>query len=154
MSLNFDLSAIPEDVRTIIADADCPNQFYVPGKSDPEREFDYRKGDRIMNPVTNALIWATLGVGIGKLTEDNLAEFAFRMKVTDGLYGKPLQEKQEDGSWKARSFTLDELKAHVGLSTNVSFEKRVSWITRLGNAQVRDIEYALKEKAKAAAKAA
>lgn len=154
MSLNFDLTAIPLEVRTIIADEDCRNPHYVEGKSDPENEFDYRKGDRIMNPVTRALIWSTLGVGIGKLTEDNLAEFAFRMKVTDGLYGKPVQEKQPDGSWKARAFTLDELRAHVGLSTNVSFEKRVSWITRLGDNQVRDIKYALKAKKEAEAKAA
>lgn len=148
MSLDYDLTAIPLEVRTIVADHDCPNPYYVEGKSDPDKKFDYRKGDRIMNPVTNALIWATIGLGIGKFTADNIAEVAFRMKVTDGLYGKPVQERQEDGSWKARSITLQELVDHIGLSTNVSFEKRVTWITRLGNNQVRDTEYAIKELAR------
>jgi hypothetical protein len=50
MSLNYDLTAIPEDVRTVAAEADGQ---------------DYKAGDRIMSPITNALIWATMGTGIG-----------------------------------------------------------------------------------------
>lgn len=142
MSLNYDLTAIPLEVRTIVADADAPNQFWREGQPE-EKRFDYRKGDRIMSPVTNALIWATIGIGIGKFTKENIAEVAFRMKVTDGLYGKPVQERQEDGSWKARSFTLQELVDHIGLSTNVSYEKQVSWIARLSKHQQRDLQYAI-----------
>lgn len=56
MSLNFDLTAIPLETRTIIADHDKHNPFYQKGRSKPEDEFEYRKGDKLMSPITNALI--------------------------------------------------------------------------------------------------
>ena len=155
MSLNFDLSAIPLETRTIVADRDAPNPYYVPGKSDPDREFDYRKGDRIMNPVTNALIWTCMGVGLRGISEDNLVEFATRCRVIDGINGKPLTYRETpDGEFVSRGFTFEELQAHVGLSTNVSNEKRVSWIARIMNSVQRDIEYIQRRKQEDAAKKA
>ena len=155
MSLNFDLSKIALETRTVIADRDCPNPHYVPGKSDPDREFDYRKGDRIMNPVTNALIWRCMAVGLNGITEDNLVEFAVRCRVVDALHGKPLSTFDADkDTYVERGFTMDELRAHIGIRTNVSTEKRASWLKRMVDGVERDIQYIERRKKEDAAKAA
>lgn len=152
MSLNFDLTAIPEDVRTIVADHDKPNPFYIAGKSKPENEFEYRKGDKLMSPVTNALIWTCMGVGLNGITEENLVEFATRCKILDGINGLPLTETLEDGSHKKRGFTTDELQAHIGLRTNVSTEKRAPWLKRMADSCERDVQYVLRMKREKAAR--
>lgn len=132
MSLNFDLTAIPLETRTVVADRD----------GNPAAGESFKKGDRIMSGVTNALIWMCMGVGLNGITEDNLVEFAVRCRVLDGINGKPLSEHDEATStYKPRSFTFEELQAHVGLRTNVSNEKRAVWLKRIVDSVERDIKY-------------
>lgn len=83
-------------------------------------------GKRRLSPVTEALIWYTMAVDIGRLTEADLPEFWARMKVADALRGPMLWDIDE-----YRPITLDELKAHVGLSTNVAKVPRASWVKRV-----------------------
>lgn len=119
MSLNFDLREIPEDVRTIVAEEDQP----ISG---------IKKGDRIMSPVTNALIWSTLGVGIGEINDDTAEEFYARLHLWELVNGAMLQTWPEDSDQpQPRFITKDEVMAHKGLSTNVfPMEKRKAWIAR------------------------
>lgn len=146
MSLNFDLTAIPLETRTIVADHDKPNPFYVEGRSKPEDQFEYRKGDRIMSGVTNALIWMCMGVGLNGITADNLEEFALRVKLLDGINGLPLTYRETpDGDYKSRSFTMRELHDHIGLRTNVSNEKRVSWLTRIAKSEEYRVKQAIRD---------
>lgn len=139
MSLNFDLTAIPEDVRTIIADHDKPNPFYIEGKSDPENEFDYRKGDRLMSPITNALIWGTMFVDMGQITEENVDEFYARTVLQEKLSGAYLTETDDEGNHKPRYITYEDVRNHIGLRTNVSFVKRAQWLKRVTDYQFKDI---------------
>jgi hypothetical protein len=78
-----------------------------------------------MNPVTNALIWATLTVGIGKITDKNVDEFAARLRIMEKIDGYYLIE---DG--KSRGITDEEFIAHIGLYTNVGNETRAQWASR------------------------
>jgi hypothetical protein len=73
-----------------------------------------------MNPVTHALIFATIAVGIGKITKENVAEFAARFRMLEKI----------DGAWLAGSITDVEFRAHIGLATNVSNETRAQWAAR------------------------
>lgn len=109
MSLNFDLQAIPEETRTVIAEADDPSGHY-------------KKGDKIMSPVTNSLIWATVGIGIGEITQENVHEFYTRVRIQEALCGA-YYRKFVDGEWQDQLITLEQVKAHIGLRTNV-FPKR------------------------------
>jgi hypothetical protein len=69
-----------------------------------------------LNPVTNAIIWMTMGCGVGwGVTAENVEEF----------------EVDDDGTQTPRPVTGDEIRAHVGLRTNVAMEPRVTWLTSL-----------------------
>lgn len=126
MSLNWNLTAVPEDVRLTAALVDEPM-------------YGVKAGDKIMNPITHALIWSTMAVGIGELTEETEREFFERLELLRklGLYGDITLWKGdvETGGWETRGITFEEVQAHRGLSTNVfpletraSFVKR--WITK------------------------
>jgi len=71
-----------------------------------------------LNPITNMLIWATLEIGIGDITEKNYHEFWMRMAMCDGIHGFRVIEIQ-DGETTRRSITLEEVRQHIGLRTNV-----------------------------------
>lgn len=138
MSLNFDLTAIPEEKRTIIADHDKPNPFYQAGKSKPENEFDYRKGDRLMSPITNALIWGTMFVDMGAITAESADEFYARTCVQEKLSGCYLTETGDDGERKERPITYQDVLDHIGLTTNVTTLTRAKWMKRVLNYHMRD----------------
>lgn len=157
MSLNFDLTAIPEANRTVIADHDKRNPFWTEG-SKPEHEFEYRKGDTLMSPVTNALIWGTMFVDMGQITEENYEEFFARTALQEKLSGAYLQESDGEGNHKPRYITLKDVRDHIGLRTNVSFVKRPQWIKRVTDYAMKDFveraKMAEKRQAEEAAKAA
>lgn len=118
MSLNYNLTEIPEDVRTIVAEED-------------DKFAGVKKGDRVMSPVTHSLIFATMGVGIGVLNDETIPEFAARLDIYQKLNGALLSERDGDG-WKPRPLTLEDIQAHKGLSTNVfPLERRAAWIKRV-----------------------
>lgn len=71
--------------------------------------------DSMPNGVTEALIWATIPVGISRITDDNAPEFFDRCEMLADVYGAPLVADGKD-----RRLTFEEVKAHVGLKTNAS----------------------------------
>lgn len=64
-------------------------------------------GEREMRSVTKALIYTTMGVDLGRITEKNYREFHWRYRVLCAVDNRP------------PSITVDDVKAHVGLSVNV-----------------------------------
>ena len=98
--------------------------WYTPGGSDTERLANCDVIERL-NPLTSCLIWATMGVGMGSITEENHVEFWVRLGLREKIKGALLHEKADDGkTWKPRHITLEEVKKHIGLTTNAS---EVSW---------------------------
>jgi hypothetical protein len=93
--------------------------------------------NKILNPLTDGIIWYTMVVGIGDLTENTVDEFYARMCFTDALHGPILLT---EGGMKGRKVTLDELKAHIGLHTNVAYEKKESFLARHVNGFMCDIQ--------------
>lgn len=83
-----------------------------------------------LSAVTNALIWATTGVGLGEITEANLDEFAWRLDLYQKIY-EPLIVEVKDDEFVPRFITYTEVKQHVGLHTNVSRETRAQWLKRI-----------------------
>lgn len=85
-------------------------------------------------PVTEALIWTTMAVGIGDLSEKNAGEFYARMKLLRALDGG-IGVYDETGE---RAITADEVRAHIGLWTNATTEKRDAWVKHVTARQMRD----------------
>ena len=103
---------------------------------DLENIKDYKtvcwKKDGDMNPVTNALIWGTMGVGIGHITDKNVDEFAARFRILEKLHGAFLYKPGKGGKGKVDWYLSDEdFIAHIGLWCNVSFEARTKWVARM-----------------------
>jgi hypothetical protein len=77
-------------------------------------------GDREMNPKTNDLIWATMAVNLGEITEENAAEFHRRLDLWSAALGIPKYE-----------ISLEDVRAHVGLKTNVGDKTLRAWMARV-----------------------
>lgn len=75
--------------------------------------------------ITNAMIFATMGAGIGRITETNWPEFYARIRA-GGYFG------DED------DFTPETVHRYVGLHTNVGNETRAAWMRRVLNSRLND----------------
>ena len=89
MSLNWDVSKV---------------------KNNEEICFVKKEDGQYLSPVTESLVWLTLGTGIGSITEANAHEFYVRMKMYWGI---------NDYSAKEKKVKWEDIVAHIGLSTNV-----------------------------------
>ena len=101
-----------------------------------------------MGSVTNDLIWTTMTVGIGEITEDNAVEFFLRMLLIRDIYSSTKSEGYD-------GVTLSDVKAHIGLKTNVKTLTRKAWTASLAKTvllnRLRDYGYRLAEQQRAAA---
>lgn len=93
--------------------------------------------------ITETLIFATMGVGIGHITEKNEAEFYARVAVMERLYG-PLLVATRDGKRIDRPIMPADIHKRIGLRTNAAFkdESRASFVKRhIVNGLLRDGTY-------------
>lgn len=74
-----------------------------------------------MNTVTETLIFMTMAVHMGSITETNADEFYARLKLIEQLDG-PFMWKTEDGKKVDVYFTPEDVQAHIGLACNVITE--------------------------------
>jgi len=90
--------------------------------------------ERRMNPVTEALIFGTMSVGLGAITDKNVDEFAARFRVIEKIHGAMLYKPNPEGEGHIDWYLSDEdFIAHIGLACNVSNETRSKWAQRIFN---------------------
>lgn len=128
MSLNFRLASIrdyatvchdrrtfdtPEEASGLVrAEASYMGPNWAVDRDDPTGRTAIR-----MSVTTNMLIWASMLVGLPTITEANAEKWHKRLATVEAHNGAYRSRDGEDVF-----FTLDEVRAHVGLSTNVSTE--------------------------------
>lgn len=98
MSLNWDLTNI-EDYK---------NKCWI------EKDNEHN-----LNPVTEALIFATMSVGLNEITEKNAQEFYIRLHALERLMIPYLTSWDDDGS-HPRFIEWEDINDHIGLHTNAS----------------------------------
>lgn len=103
MALHYDLTKIPVENRTITVD-----------------------GEQEMSPVTHTLIWSTMAVGMTSITEKNWTDFYARLHAYELLSGAFL--RNNDGPLLV---TADQVRQHIGLSTNAGTETEAAWRKRI-----------------------
>ncbi len=126
MSLNWNIGRI-ENMDTV-----CYERLPLAGNEDLLKSMSFMgpgwhvcKDDpdtiERMSVTTHTLIFATMSVDMGSITEKNADEFYRRLTVVerDGAF-----RRSEDGPVP---FTLDEVKAHIGLTTNVATMPKRAW---------------------------
>ena len=91
--------------------------------------------DKNVAMVSNALVWGTLSIAMGKITKENWKEFYTRCHMIETIHGAWLYDR--DG---VRHITPKDVKSHIGLGTNV---------TNISNAKFKDdIDHRLRSQAK------
>lgn len=86
-------------------------------RADPERPDD--PDAKRLNSVTESLIFATIPVGLNQITKGNHEKFFVRLSALESAFGSFLKEVSRD-QIVDRSITFDEVKQHIGLSTNAA----------------------------------
>lgn len=81
-----------------------------------ERECEGGEIASEMNIVTQAIIFYTIPLGINLITEQNADKFFDRMEFYDKVNGCLMYDSEGND----RPITAEEVKAHIGLSTNAA----------------------------------
>jgi len=142
MSLRWDLSKVKDH------DSVC---FFEAPEDDPLHGVS--KGDRVIHPVTNVLIWATIAVDLPGITKENAGEFFARLRLTEKIDGPFLIRAEVDGvrpTGDAAFVTPEEVVAHIGLKCNVTPKPRMQWLKKFGtdlDRSVRRVETVITEQA-------
>jgi hypothetical protein len=93
----------------------------------PDYDVNFPEQDGQWHIVTFGVVHRMMHTGVGwELTEKNAAEFYARCKFLDELSGTILL----DGEGNSRPLTVDDVKKHIGITTNVAWESRASFIKR------------------------
>jgi hypothetical protein len=98
MSLDWDLTAISNHKK-----------LWMEAGKDEGGKQEYK-----LRPVTETLIWVCLAIDIGEITENNWEEWFLRARVWERAMGVMRHDGKEDFP-----ITPEEVKAHIGLKTNV-----------------------------------
>jgi hypothetical protein len=81
------------------------------GKVKNYKEVCFEAGeDGKMKGSTNVLIWATMSIGMSSITEKNYVEFWVRFSSAHAVFNL----------YHGKAITLDDIKAHIGLTTNAN----------------------------------
>ena len=87
-------------------------------------------------PITHALIWATLRVDLGGITEKNVDEFFTRLEMVEAACGPLVYKWDDEKKYKESLLTYSAVRRRIGLNTNVTnktqaqFDKRMAAILR------------------------
>ncbi len=133
MSLNYDFSKVKNKDRVCLIDA--TDDDGSPCKN--------------LHHATKALIWITMGIGIGKITEQNWKQFYVRCRIYEKIHGSFRSNKEGPVF-----FTEDEVRSHIGLSTNVCEQTISKWSKRMIENAVREELYLLNRSEEKTEKAA
>ena len=77
-----------------------------------------KEGNDRINPVTQALVLLMTVIYIDKITEENVSEFAWRVRLSHSLVENSKGILQDDDGI-FRDPTLEEIRMHVGMTVNV-----------------------------------
>lgn len=103
------------------------------------------KGEKRLKVTTEALIWGTMAVGIGEVSEKTIPEWLFRLEVLGRIGGELMYKPGEDGRPVRCNPTAADLRAHIGLRTNVfPMERRAGWLKRRMDHIAREASYAVR----------
>ena len=101
----------------------------------PKGSYEDLEGDRQWG-VSNTLIWATIGVDMGSITEKNYEEFYRRLVMLGTVYGSKYE------------ITLADVKRRIGLSTNVSTITATAFDNKMKKLLKDDAERQLRSEAR------
>ena len=97
--------------------------FYYGDIEDWENVCFHPGEDGKMKTVTDGLIWSTISVGIDRITKNNWRDYFIRLYSIECVLG-PYRHKLKNKIRVEIFYTPEEVKAHIGLSTNASSKNK------------------------------
>ena len=89
-------------------------------------------------PITEAIVFATMVVDLGRITEKNVDEFFTRLVMAESVCGMQLYKWDDEKKYKKSLLTYSAVRRRIGLNTNVSDKSRAYFDKRMA-ATLRDI---------------
>ncbi len=105
--------------------------------------------DEVGSGIFDAIIWSTMAVGLGGITEKNVDKYFERLMILDKVDGPYLRDKEGPKSWDYAT-----VKRFIGLSTNVANDSDAVFKKKIWDALVRDTKARVKNRKADAEKAA
>ena len=105
MSLNYDLGEIQ----------DYKNLCYLPDEVDEDGKETFS-----INPVTRALTFHAMSIGMREITKKNWKEFFIRVAAYEAVEGASLHKPGASYPAIPRPITKEDVVNHIGLATNVT----------------------------------
>ena len=106
--------------------------------------YETKDGKKIWHPVTSSIIHMCMGIGIGGITKKNWKQFYIRVSMWEKIHGPMLIRGEFEPGDKANNLTPEEIKAHIGLTTNVYPDRTdAQFRKQLFDSFTRDAEWAL-----------
>jgi len=93
-----------------------------------------------LTPETETLIFLTMSIGMGEITEKNAGEFWSRANIVQKLHG-PFFIRDS----KEQFLTVEDVVNHIGLHTNVPKETRLQWMKRYLSLDFEDGQKAIND---------
>lgn len=124
MSLDYNLTEVKDcdEVAFVIADTD-------------DQIGRFKAGDKILRHEVRELIFATMAVDMGSITEKNVDEFFFRVSLWRRWHGlEPVK--------------YELVKSLIGMRTNVLTVARGPWLTRMADGWYKSMVYDLRREEK------
>lgn len=92
-------------------------------------------GQHWLKPPFYSIVFGTMALGIGQLTEATVPKFIERYKFLCAVHGGPVfshYEVSEDGGVHVTrdSFDPQVVWKSIGFGANVGFEKKMAWLSR------------------------
>ena len=88
-------------------------------------------------PITDALIWATMSVDLGRITEKNVDEFFTRLRMVEKIHGFLLY-KRDENKQQVSLLTYAAVRRRIGLNTNV-VDKSKAYFNKRMVERLRDV---------------
>lgn len=88
-----------------------------------------------LNPVTDALVWATLVIGMNRITRRNWRRFAARVLAAQAVLDPLVLGLDGDGNLRPALVTPADVERHIGLRTSApcltaaQFERKIAYWT-------------------------
>ena len=95
--------------------------------------------------VTNALIWTTMVIGMGRISADNVDEFFARVDTAQKATGQLCYATDEQGEMSPYMITHADIVRRIGLGTNASsmtktqFFKHVEKISEFNTKKIKSL---------------
>ena len=139
MSLDYNIGKIPFNVRYELITDPVYVEEILRGRAprhyvnlEEGNEHDVAPGVWMRTVTCEKLIWATMTVDLGRITKKNWTKFYSRLHAYEKLFGPYRWSRQEENEdIKPAYFTPEEVRSHIGLSTNVADMTDTRWRKKL-----------------------